>query len=326
MKRRQWITAALAVGTAILALSVHAQDQFPSRPLTLVVPFAPGGPTDLMARTIASAIRPVLGQPMLVDNRPGAGGNIGAEHVARAAADGHTLLFGTSGPLAINSHLYGRLNYDPIGSFSPVLQVGHLPNVLVVHPSVPAKDVKTLVAHAKAHPGTLSFASSGNGASSHLAGVMFNMRTGTDLQHVPYRGTGPALNDLLGGQVQMAFTDVLTALPHIQAGRLRALGVTTVKRSAALPDLPTIQEQGVPDYDVSVFFGIVVPSGTPQAVVTRLNAALQQVLQQPDVHKTLTGQGLEPPADTTPAQLAVYMRREQARWADVVKASGARVD
>ncbi len=326
MKRRQWIAAAIAVGSPLLMPGAFAQDGFPSRPLSLVVPFAPGGPTDLMARTIANAIRPVLGQPMLVDNRPGAGGNIGAEHVARSTADGHTLLFGTSGPLAINSYLYGRLNYDPISSFAPVLQVGHLPNVLVVHPSVPANDVRSLVAHAKAHPGTLSFASSGNGASSHLAGVMFNMRTGTDLQHVPYRGTGPALNDLLGGQVQMAFTDVLTALPHIQSGRLRALGVTTAKRSAALPELPTIQEQGVADYDVSVFFGIVVPSGTPQAVVSRLNAALVQVLNQPEVRKTLSSQGLESPPATTPAQLAVYMRREQARWADVVKASGARVD
>jgi tripartite-type tricarboxylate transporter receptor subunit TctC len=313
--------AALAAPTATLA-----QGAFPQKPVSLVVPFAPGGPTDAMARTLANAIKPVLGQTMVVENKAGAGGNIGAEFVARAEADGHTLLFGTSGPLAINASLYNKVNYDPVKSFAPIIQIGHLPNVLVVHPGVPAKNVKELIAYAKANPAKLSYASSGNGASSHLAGVLFNMRAGTDIQHIPYKGTGPALNDLLGGQVAMSFTDVLTALPHIKAGKLRVLGVTSATRSRAIPDVPTLMEQGVKDFDVSVFFGIVTPSGTPQDVVTRLNAAFIQVLQQPDVKQSLAQQGLEPPPQTTPAQLAGYMRNEATKWREVIKVSGAKVD
>ncbi|MDP3520654.1 MAG: tripartite tricarboxylate transporter substrate-binding protein, partial [Hydrogenophaga sp.] len=256
----------------------------------------------------------------------GAGANIGAEAVARAEADGHTMLFGTSAPLAINPYLYPKLNYHPDKHFAPVIQVGYLPNVLVVHPSVPAKNVQELIAHAKGQPGKLAFASSGSGASSHLAGVLFNMKAGTDIQHIPYKGTGPALNDLLGGQVQMSFTDVLTALPHIQAGKLRVLGVTSAGRSRALPDVPTLAEQGLKDFDASVFFGIVVPAGTPQNVVTQLNAAYAQVLQQADVKDRLSKQGLEPPPQYTPAQLAGYMRSEAAKWREVIKASGATVD
>jgi tripartite-type tricarboxylate transporter receptor subunit TctC len=259
-------------GFAALGLT-HAQTPFPSKTLSLLVPYAPGGPTDAMARILATAIKPVLGQTMIVENKAGAGSNIGAEYVARAEADGHTLLFGTSAPLGINLYLYPKINYDPFKSFAPVIQVGYLPNVLVVHPSVPAKNVKELIAYAKANPNKLAFASSGSGASSHLAGVMFNMRAGTDVQHIPYKGTGPALNDLLGGQVAMSFTDVLTALPHIQAGKLRVLGVTSANRSRVLPDVPTLAEQGLKDFDASVFFGIVVPSGTPQEVVTRLNGS-----------------------------------------------------
>jgi tripartite-type tricarboxylate transporter receptor subunit TctC len=316
-----------ALGLACLAPAAFAQTPpFPSKTLSLVVPYAPGGPTDAMARTLATALKPVLGQTVIVENKAGAGANIGAEAVARAEADGHTMLFGTSAPLAINPYLYPKLNYDPEKHFAPVIQVGYLPNVLVVHPGVPAKTVQELIAHAKANPGKLAFASSGSGASSHLAGVLFNMKAGTDIQHIPYKGTGPALNDLLGGQVQMSFTDVLTALPHIQAGKLRVLGVTSIARSRALPDVPTLAEQGLKDFDASVFFGIVVPAGTPQAVVSRLNAAYAQVLQQPDGKERLAKQGLEPPPQYTPAQLAVYMRREAAKWREVIKTSGATAD
>jgi len=321
--RRHWLAG---TGSLIAGTATFAQGSFPSKPLTLVVPFASGGPTDAMARTLANAIKPVIGQTMLVDNKPGAGGNIGAEIVARAPADGHTLLFGTSGPLAINVSLYNKVNYDPSKSFAPIIQVGHLPNVLVVHPGVPAANLKELVAYAKASPGKLSYASSGNGASSHLAGVLFNMRAGTDIQHIPYKGTGPALNDLLGGQVTMSFTDVLTALPHIKAGKLRVLGVTTAKRSSAIPEVPTLEEQGLKDFDVSVFFGIVAPAGTPADVVAKLNSAFVTVLQQPDVKQTLSAQGLEPPPATTPTQLAGFIRQETAKWHDVVKVSGAKVD
>ncbi|APW40727.1 ABC transporter substrate-binding protein [Rhodoferax koreense] len=317
-----WLAASL------LPLSALAENTgaFPSKTLTLVVPFASGGPTDAMARTLANAIRPLLGQTMIVDNKPGAGGNIGAEWVARAPTDGLTLLFGTSGPLAINVSLYRKIGYDPIKSFAPIIQIGHLPNVLVVHPSVPAANVKELIAYARANPGKLSYASSGNGASSHLAGVLFNMRSGTDIQHIPYKGTGPALNDLLGGQVTMSFTDVLTALPHIKAGKLKVLGVTTASHSRALPEVPTLEEQGVKDFDVSVFFGIVAPAGTPPEVVAKLNTAFATVLQQPEVKQVLAAQGLEPAPSTTPAQLAGFMKSELAKWHDVVKASGATVD
>jgi tripartite-type tricarboxylate transporter receptor subunit TctC len=323
MNRR--LPLALLAALPWLPLAAQAAD-FPSKPLSLVVPFAPGGPTDAMARVLAAALKGPLGQTVLVDNKAGAGGNLGAEAVARAAADGHTLLFGTSGPLAINQYLYPKIGYDPLKSFAPVIQIGYLPNVLVVHPAVPARSVPELVALAKARPGTLNYASSGNGASSHLAGVMFNLRAGTDLQHIPYKGTGPALNDLLGGQVTMTFTDVLTALPHIQSGKLRALAVTTASRSKALPEVPTLAEQGVKDMDVSVFFGIVVPAGTPSDAVARLNAAFVKVLVDPEVRGKLAAQGLEPPAATTPAQLTEYMKLEAARWQDVVKASGARLD
>lgn len=318
---------AFAAYTGLAALGLaQAQAPFPSKTLTLVVPYAPGGPTDAMARVLASAIKPVLGQTMIVENKAGAGSNIGAEYVARAKADGHTLLFGTSAPLGINLYLYPKINYDPFKSFAPVIQVGYLPNVLVVHPSVPANNVEELIAYAKANPNKLAFASSGSGASSHLAGVMFNMRAGTDIQHIPYKGTGPALNDLLGGQVAMSFTDVLTALPHIQAGKLRILGVTSANRSRALPEVPTLAQQGMKDFDASVFFGIVVPAATPQDVIAKLNMAFIQVLQQPDVKQRLAQQGLEPPAQYTPAQLAAYMRSEADKWQEVIKVSGAKVD
>jgi tripartite-type tricarboxylate transporter receptor subunit TctC len=263
---------------------------------------------------------------MLVENKAGAGANLGAEFVARAEPDGHTLLFGTSAPLAINPYLYPKLNYDPARSFAPVIQIGYLPNVLVVHPSVPAKNVRELIAYAKTHKGKLSYASSGSGASSHLAGVMFNMQAGTDILHIPYKGTGPALNDLLGGQVSMSFTDVLTALPHIQSGKLRVLGVTAMRRSRAMPTVATLHEQGLKDFDATVFFGIVVPSGTPQDVVSRLNAAFVHVLQLAEVKENLGKQGLEPPVDYSPAQLAVYMRKEAAKWREVIQHSGASVD
>ena len=315
----------LAIAAACLAplLAAHPAD-FPSKPITLVVPFAPGGPTDAMARTLAAAVK--LSQPVIVENKAGAGGNLGAEAVARADRDGHTLLFGTSGPLAINVSLYRKIGYDPVKSFAPVIQIGHLPNVLVVHPSVPAKTVKELVAYGRANPGKLSYASSGNGASSHLAGVLFNNVAGTDFVHIPYKGTGPALNDLLGGQVAMTFTDVLTAMPYIKAGKLRALGVTTKERSQALPDVPTIAEQGVAGFDVSVFFGLVVPVGTPKDVVDKLNHAFADALKEPEVRKTLLSQGLEFPPSTAPEQLAGFIESEVAKWRSVVKTSGAAID
>ena len=325
---KKLVTLAAVYGVAALALiapAAHAQG-FPDKPISLVVPFPPGGPTDAMARTLAAELRDKLSQPMVVENRAGAGGNIGAEYVARAAADGQTLLFGTSGPLAINASLYRKINYNPVKSFAPVIQIGHLPNILVVHPSVPANNVKELVAYAKANPGKLSYASSGNGASSHLAGVMFNSTTGVDLLHIPYKGTGPALNDLLGGQVSMSFTDVLTALPYVKSGKLRALGVTTAARSQALPDVPTVAEQGYKGFDVSVFFGIVAPADTPPDRIAKLNAAFAEVVASPKVKELFAQQGLEAAPSTSPQQLAKFIPAQMAMWASVVKQSGAQLD
>ncbi len=311
--------------TALAAMPAQAQE-FPTKPITLIVPFPPGGPTDAMARTIAARLKDELGQPLIVENRGGAGGNIGAEAVARAQPDGYTLLFGTSGPLAINPSLYPKISYQPLRDFAPVIELGYLPNVIVVNPVVAAKTVPDLIALAKTKPGQLTYASSGNGASSHLAGVMFEASTGAQLLHVPYKGTGPALNDLLGGQVNMSFTDVLTALPHVKAGKLRAIGVTTRGRSRAMPDVPTVAEQGVPGFDVSVFFGIVAPAGTPDPVIARLNKGLRAVLAVPDVRDTLARQGLEIAQDQSPQRLAAFMKAEAERWAAVVKKSGAQLD
>lgn len=327
MQKRIFLSALAA--TAVLAglptLSTAAES-FPSKPMTLVIPYPPGGPTDAMGRTLASEISNFLSQPMIVENRAGANGNIGAEHVARAAPDGYTLMFGTSGPLAINASLYRNLNYDPVKSYAPVVNVGYLPNILVVHPSVPAKTVPELVANSKKNPGKLTFASSGSGASSHLAGVMFNGLAGTDFMHVPYKGTGPALSDLLGGHVTMSFTDVLTAKPYVESGKLRALGVTTAKRSQALPDVPTVAEQGYAGYDVSVFFGIVAPAGTPADRIATLHKAFAQALQSEKVKALFASQGLEAAPDSSPQALGRFIAQEKAKWATVVEKSGAQVN
>ncbi|HET6599727.1 MAG TPA: tripartite tricarboxylate transporter substrate binding protein [Burkholderiaceae bacterium] len=322
MKMIRQLTLAVACAGALFG--ARAAD-FPTKPIELVVPFSPGGPTDAMARLLASAMKSSLGQPVIVVNKAGAGGNIGAEMVAHANPDGQTLLFGTSGPLAINVSVYPKIGYDPIKSFAPVIKVGYLPDVLIVNPKVPAKTVAELIAYGRAHPGKLTFGSSGNGASSHLAGVLFNNVAGTDFLHIPYKGTGPALTALLAGQVSMAFTDVLTAVPYIQSGKLRVLGVTTKERSQALPDVPTVAEQGVNGFDVSVFFGIVAPAGTPKPVIDKLNSAFADALKQPDVRKKLLAQGLEFSSSTAPEELAGFVRSEVDKWHAVVSKSGAKL-
>ncbi|MCK8786507.1 tripartite tricarboxylate transporter substrate-binding protein [Roseomonas sp. NAR14] len=309
----------------LLALPARAQPAGNARPVTLVVPFAPGGPTDLIARRLALSLHPLLGETVLVENRAGAGGNVGAEAVARAAPDGRTVLFGTSGPLAINRALYPGQTYDPVKDFSPIAPLGRIPNVLAVNPNIQARDVQALIALDKGGE-RLSFGSSGNGASSHLAGALFNRMAGTHFEHVPYRGTGPALNDALAGHVAMVFTDVLTALPHVQEGRLRALGVTTLQRSPVLPDLPTIAEQGLPGYDASVFFGLVVPAATPAAARETLRAALASALAEPELRRTLEGQGMQIASAITPGALSALMAEETERWAVVIRDTGARAD
>jgi tripartite-type tricarboxylate transporter receptor subunit TctC len=318
------LAAATAVAPATPAL---AADAYPSaRPITLIVPFPPGGPTDAMARRLAEKLREPLKQNVIVENRSGAGGNIGSEYVASAKPDGYTLLFGTSGPLAINVSLYKRQGYDPETSFAPIIRLGHLPNILVVNPSVPVNNAAELIAYAKQHPDKLSYASSGNGASSHLAGILFNQMAGTQIMHIPYKGTGPALNDLLGGQVSMSFTDILTALPYIKAGKLRAIGLASAQRSDALPDLPTLSEQGLKGYDVSVFFGIVAPKGTPADVVDTLNQAFKTALADPGIKQTLHSQGIVEAQDQSPQGLSAFITTEVPKWRELIKSANVSID
>jgi len=323
---RRIFCLALAGAAVLASAPATAASTFPERPVTLVVPFPPGGPTDAMARRLADGLKDQLGQTVVVENRSGAGGNIGAEYVANARPDGYTILFGTSGPLAINVSLYKNQQYDPQKSFAPIIRIGHLPNILTVHPSVPVHNVQELIAYAKKNPDKLSYASSGNGASSHLAGILFNKMAGTQILHVPYKGTGPALNDLLGGQVSMSFTDILTALPHVQAGSLRAIGLASAERSDALPDLPTIAEQGLPGYDVSVFFGIVAPRGTPADVVARLNQAFVDTLAQPAVKQALHAQGIVEADDKTPQGQASFIDAQVPKWRGIIQEAHVAMD
>lgn len=325
MKKRQFLLACSLACVAVTPALAQG-DAFPSKPVTFVVPFPPGGPTDAMARTLAAALTEEIGQSVIVENRAGAGGNIGADSVARAKPDGYTIMFGTSGPLAINKSLYSKVTYDPVTSFAPIIRVGYLPNILVVNAGVKASNLKELISLDKAKPNNLNYASSGNGASSHLAGVLFNKMAGTTLQHVPYKGTGPALNDLIAGQVQMSFTDILTAMPYIKAGRLKAIGVATEKRSQAMPEVPSIAEQGLPGYDVSVFFGVVAPAGTPADRIAKLNSAFIKALQKDKVRATFAAQGLESASDHTPEGLTRFIKAETAKWKTVVDESGARLD
>lgn len=311
---------------AVTPLTANADDTYPSKMIKLVVPFPPGGPTDGLARRLAQEVGETLETQVIVENRGGAGGNIGSEYVAGSKPDGYTILFGTSGPLAINTSLYKKQKYHPETSFEPIIKIGHLPNILVVHPSVEANNVQTLIALDKQNPQTLTYASSGNGASSHLAGILFNGMAGTDINHIPYRGTGPALNDLLGGQVSMAFTDILTALPHIAEGKLKPLGLATAQRSQALPELETIEEQGLEGYDVSVFFGIVAPAKTSEEVVKKLNKAFVSAMSKSDIQETLKQQGIVEAELKTPEELREFIKDEVAKWNQVITEANIQLD
>lgn len=326
--KRLFAPLMLAAATAVAPFTpALAADAYPSaKPISLIVPFPPGGPTDAMARRLAEKLREPLKQNVIVENRSGAGGNIGSEYVAAAKPDGYTILFGTSGPLAINVSLYKKQGYNPETSFAPIIRLGHLPNILVVNPSVPANNAAELIAYAKKHPDKLSYASSGNGASSHLAGILFNQMAGTQIMHIPYKGTGPALNDLLGGQVSMSFTDILTALPYIKAGKLRAISLASAQRSDALPDLPTLSEQGLKGYDVSVFFGIVAPKGTPPDVVNTLNQAFKTALADPAIKQALHSQGIVEAQDQTPQGLSAFITTEVPKWRDLIQSANVSID
>ena len=307
----------LSMGTAFSA------EPYPVRPIRMVVGFAPGGGTDLTARPVAQKLSELLGQQVIVDNRPGAAGNIATEQVAKAAPDGYTLLMGTIAALAINPSLYGNLRFDPETDLAPVIQVVDATNVLAVHPSVPASSVKELIALAREK--SLSAGSSGIGATGHLSIELFNLMAGVRLVHVPYKGGGPAMADLVGGQVNLIFATTASAIPHLKSGRIKGIAVTTAKRSALLPDLPTISESGLAGFDANNWYGLVVPAKTPRAIIEQLNAEVTKILNMPDVKTTLFNQGLDP-APGTPEQFGAYIRSERAKWAKVIKASGAKAE
>ncbi len=312
----------------VLALTpclAYAQ-AYPSKPIRLVVPYPPGGPLDIMARAIGQKLTEAWGQPVVVDNRAGAGGNIGADLVAKSPADGYTLLMGAVATHAINPTLYGKLAYDPVRDFAPVALVAQVPNILVVNPSVPVKSVRELIDLARARPGYLNFASGSTGSTGHLAGELFNTMAGVEMVHIPYKGGAPAMADLLAGQVQLMFDNLANALPNVKAGRLRALAVTTLKRSPAMPDLPTVAESGLPGFDLTTWFGLMVPAGTPPEIVAKLNAEIVRALNTKDMRERLEKMGAEPPVNNTPDNFAAFIRSEAAKYAKVVKDSGARVD
>ena len=325
-KRRTLALAVMAAGAvALLPLGASAQAAFPSKALTLVVPFSAGGTTDILARVVGQYMSKDLGQPVIIDNRAGAGGNIGAQLVARAAPDGYTLLMGTVGTHAINQSLYKKMAFDPIKDFAPISRVALVPNLLVANPSQPFKTVKEMIAYAKANPGKLTFASSGSGSSIHLSGEMFQQMAGVEMQHIPYKGSAPAMTDLLGGQTAIMFDNMPSAIGHVRAGKLRPIAVTTPNRSPALPNVPTIAESGVPGYSATSWFGILAPAGTPAPVIARLNASILKALADPDVKKKLAEQGAEPHGEK-PEQFAEFIRSETEKWGKTVKVSGATAD
>lgn len=316
---------AVLAAAAVSLLSSAALAQYPNKPIRVVVPFPAGGTTDILARAASQKMSEAWGQPVIVDNRPGAAGNIGAELVAKSANDGYTLLMGTVGTHAINTALYAKMPYDHVKDFVPIVLVAGVPNVLVIHPSVPANSVQELIAYGKANPGKLNFASSGSGTSIHLAGELFKVSTGVQMQHVPYKGSAPALTDLMGGQVQLMFDNLPSALPHIRAGKLKALAVTSSKRAPALPDIPTIAETGVAGFEASSWFGLLAPAGTPRDVVVKVNAEVAQWLASPDAREKLTTAGANA-AGGSPEDFASHIAAETAKWAKVVKESGAKAE
>jgi len=326
LKRRRFALATAAAAALSLApLAAQAQAAFPAKPITIIVPFSAGGTTDILARVVGQYMARDLGQTVVVDNRAGAGGNIGGQAAARAPADGYTLFIGTVGTHAINQSLYKKMPFDPIKDFAPLSRVAMVPNLLVANPSQPFKSVKEMIAYAKANPGKVNFGSAGNGSSIHLSGELFKQMTGVDMQHVPYKGSAPAVSDLIGGQISVMFDNMPSAIPHVKAGKLRALAVTTAKRSPALPDVPTIAEAGVPGYEATSWFGLLAPAGTPAPVVAKLNASILKALADPEVKKKLAEQGAEPHGEK-PEQFAAFIESETLKWGKVVKESGASLD
>jgi tripartite-type tricarboxylate transporter receptor subunit TctC len=319
-------SAFASLGTLLVICTALAYAQsYPTRPIRIVVPFAAGGGTDIVARTVGTKLGEVLGQPVVVDNRAGAGGTIGTELAAKSVGDGYTLLMGSNGPLAINPNLYAKLPYDPLKDFVPVVLVTTFPFVMVVHPSLPVKSVKDLVALAKARPGQLNYASPGSGSTNHLSAELLKIMAGINLVHVPYKGVVPASTDLISGQVQMLTGDLNTLMPHVRSGRARALAVTSSKRSSLAPELPTVSESGVPGYEVSGWFGVLAPAGTPQGVIRRLNEEIVKGLAGSDMRQRLAGLGGEV-AGGTPEHFTAHLRAEIAKWGKLIRAIGLKAE
>ncbi len=315
------------LGFAALVSGALAQETYPSKPVRIMVSFAAGGPTDQVARVMSAKLTELLGQTFIVENRTGAGGNIGAAEVARAPADGYTLLMATVSTHAINPGLYRNMPYDPIKDFAPVGQVGVTPCVLSVHSSLPVTDVKGLIALLRANPGKYSYGSSGMGSILHLCGEQFKTAVGgLQMVHVPYRGSAPMMADLVGGQIAIAFDALPTVLPQVQAGRIRAIGGGMATRARAMPDLPTLQEQGVPGFECYTWNAILAPAKTPAPIVALLSDAINKSLADPVILKRLQDAGVDPTPDGTPEKLAEFIKSELAKWAPIIKASGAHVD
>ncbi len=315
--------ACCAAVWGVSAQPAHAQ-AYPNKPVRLVVPLAPGGTTDILARLMAQRLAESLGQPVVVDNRPGAGGNIGNEVVARSLPDGYTLLM-TAPPLVINPGLYRKIGYHPINDYTPIMMVASVPVVLAVHPAVPAKNLKELIALAKAQPGRLNYASSGIGGTNHLGGAMFATMAGVDIVHIAYKGSGPALTDLLAGQVQMQLSGLPPLLPFIKSGKLRALGIAGAKRAASLPEVPTIAEAGVPGYEATSWQGLSAPAKFPAPILALLHGRLLKIMAVPEVQTRIVELGAEPVGDT-PAEFARFIRSEYEKWGPIIKQTGARAD
>ena len=325
VSRRAISGSILSLSVLLLAALPLAAQEYPNRPITLVVPFPPGGSTTIVARVISDKLAEVLGQQVVVDNRGGAGGTIGTRAVAKAEPDGYTILLGYTGTLAIGPSLYSNVGYDPRKDFAPIGRIGTAPNTLVVHPSFPAKSVAELVAYAKANPGKVNYGSAGVGTVSHVCGEYFANAAGIKLVHVPYKGTGPALSDLIGGHIPMAFAPIPATHANAQAGKLRMLAVTSATRSTLVPDVPTIAEQGLPGFEAVLRYGLVAPAGTPKPIIEKLHAALNKVLAMDEIRKRLAVEGAEP----IPGSIADYaadIDREETQWAKVVKASGAKAN
>ena len=329
MRLTKPIAALLCTASCISSLlhvtPAQAQDKWPSRPITYVVPFAAGGTTDVLARVIGNKLGPVLGTSVVVENKPGAGGNIGSDFVAKAAPDGYTILGGTISSHAINVSLYPNMPYDPIKSFSPVTLIGTLPNVLVVNADSPYQSLQEVISAAKAQSEKLTFGSSGNGTSQHLSGELFQSMTGSKMLHIPYKGSAPAMQALLGRQVNLVFENILSAVPLIQSGKLRPLAVTSSTRASSLPDVPTLSEAGLPGYEIVSWQAVFAPAGTPQPVVQRLSTEIGKIINDPEVKARLAGLGVEP-SGAGPAELGALQKSEVAKWAKLIKASNIKVE